>query len=322
VGAGNIARWMHVPALKKVKGARLRAVYSASGARAKGYASRFGADFCTTDYQQILDDPDIHAVLIATRNQYHAPQSLAALRAGKHVFVEKPMALTEEECGELEAAVRESGKVLSVGFNRRFVPFFVKFREELSRRSGPAVVSCRVNSPGISGSYWMANPAIGGAILGEAVHFIDLMCWLLKAEIESVSAYSLPTGVAEPIGENNLVASFRFTDGSVGNLTYSTVGSKTSGGERVEAFAPGIGLKSEDFKWFSSAKGMRHDSRRWWPEKGYQKQMDDFFEAIRTGRAPGVTVTDGTRATISCLRMMESARLGTPRQFEAEPARV
>lgn len=312
IGAGNIARWMHMPALKKVPGTKLRAVYSTSGARAKGYASRFGADFCATDYQEILNDPETHAVVITSRNQYHAPQALAALRAGKHVFVEKPMALTEQECRDLEDAVKESGKLLTVGFNRRFVPYFRDFRRELARRSGPAVVSCRVNSPGISGSYWMADPAIGGAILGEACHFIDLMCWLLDAEIDSVSAFSLPTGTADPVGENNLAASFHFSDGSVGNLTYCTVGSKTSGGERVEAFAPGIGLKTEDFKWFSIAKGMRHDRRRWWAEKGYQAQMDDFFDAIRKGRQPEVTVADGVRSTIGCLRMLESARLQSP----------
>jgi predicted dehydrogenase len=189
------------------------------------------------------------------------------------------------------------------------VSYFQDFKKELARRSSPAVIHCRVNSPGISPPYWMADPAIGGAILGEACHFIDLMCWMLNAEVDSVSAYSLPTGVADPVGENNLAASFHFTDGSVGNLTYCTVGSKTSGGERVEAFAPGVGLKTEDFKWFSAAKGMRHDQRRFWPEKGYQAQMDDFFDAIRKGRQPQVTVADGARSTIVCLRMLESARL-------------
>ena len=158
--------------------------------------------------------PQVDAVLIASRNQHHAAQSLAALRAGKHVFVEKPMALTAEECRELCAAVEESGKQLTVGFNRRFAPFYRELKQNLERRNSPAVVQCRINSPGISGSYWMADPAIGGAILGEACHFIDLMYWLLDAEPVSVSAYSLPTGKADPIGENNLVASFRFADGS------------------------------------------------------------------------------------------------------------
>ena len=308
VGAGNIARWMHLPALKKVSGVKLRAVYSASGARSKGYGSRFGADFCTTDYDEVLNDPQTHAVLILSRNNDHAPQALAALRAGKHVFVEKPMALTEAECADLERAVEETGKVLTVGFNRRFVGFYQKFREQLLRRSGPAVLNCRVNSPGISGNYWMADPSIGGAILGEACHFVDTMCWILNAEIESVSAFSLPTNVKDPIGENNLAATFLFSDGSIGNLTYCTVGSKTSGGERLEAFASGVGVRTEDFKSLTIAKGIRHDKKLLWPEKGYQAQMNDFFEAVRNSRQPAVTVYDGTRATVGCLRMLEAAR--------------
>ena len=94
----------------------------------------------------------------------------------------------------------------------------------------------------------MADPRIGGAILGEACHFVDLMYWLLDSELVSVSAYSLPVGEGEPVGQNNIVASYLFEDGSVGNLTYCTVGTAKGGGERVEAFSPGIATRSEDFK--------------------------------------------------------------------------
>ena len=177
--------------------------------------------------------------MIVSRNQQHAAQALAALHAGKHVFVEKPMALTQEECRELSQAVEETGRQLTVGFNRRYAPTYLALKKQLAKRSGPAVLNCRVNSPGISGSYWMADPASGGAILGEACHFVDLMYWLLDSEPVEVSAYSLPTDKEDPIGENNLVAAFRFADGSIANLTYSTVGSRTSAGERVEVFASG-----------------------------------------------------------------------------------
>jgi predicted dehydrogenase len=312
VGAGNLAKWEHLPNLKKLPGVELRAVYSAAGVRGKSYALRFGAAYTCTEYEEVLKDPQIDAVLIASRNQHHAAQSLAALRAGKHVFVEKPMALTAEECAELCRAVEESGKQLTVGFNRRFAPFYRELKESLARRSSPAVVQCRIDSPGISGSYWMADPGIGGAILGEACHFIDLMYWLLDSEPVSVSAYSLPTGKADPIGENNVAASFRFADGSVGNLTYSTLGSKTSGGERVEVFAQGVGAYTEDFKRVSVHKGTRRPRMRIWPDKGYAAQMADFAESIRQGRAPAVTVYDGARATLGCLAMMTSARDGAP----------
>lgn len=312
VGAGNLARWAHLPNIKKIPGASLRAVHSTNGARGKSYALRFGAAYACSDYEEILRDPQVHVVVILTRNQYHCSQALAALRAGKHVFVEKPMALTEEECRSLSEAVAETGKQLTVGFNRRFAPFYVEQKRALARRSSPAVVNCRINSPGISGSYWMADPAIGGAILGEACHFVDLLYWLLDSEPVSVSAYSLPAGEKDPIGENNMAAGFHFADGSVANLTYCTIGSKTSGGERVEVFAQGIGAVTQDFKQLTIQKSLVQRRSRWWAEKGYAAQMEAFLSGIREGRQPEVTVLDGARATIGCLRMLDSARTGLP----------
>jgi predicted dehydrogenase len=312
VGAGNLARWVHLPNLRKTPGAYLRAVHSSSGPRGKNYALRFGANYCTSDYQQILKDPEVGAVVIVSRNQQHAPQALAALQAGKHVFVEKPMALTEEECRELYRAVSQTGLQLTVGFNRRFAPSYAGLKQRLAKRSGPAVLNCRINSPGIAGTYWMADPATGGAILGEACHFVDLMHWLLDAEPVAVSAYSLPTGVKEPIGENNLVAAFRFADGSIGNLTYCTVGSRTSGGERVEAFAPGLGASAEDFKRLQIRTAVIQKRASLFAEKGYAEQMNDFFAAIQSGKPAAVDVRDGVRATLGCLKMLESARNLSP----------
>jgi predicted dehydrogenase len=308
VGAGNLARWTHLPILKRTPGAELLAIYSASGVRGKSYGLRFGAQYCASDYADVLRDPDVKVVVIVSRNQDHAPQALAALRAGKDVFLEKPMALTEQECRELSQAVRQSGRRITVGFNRRFAPSYLGLKEQLARRAGPAVLNCRINSPGISGSYWMADPAIGGAILGEACHFVDLMYWLLGSEPIAVSAFSLPTGREAPIGENNLAATFRFADGSVGNLTYCTVGSQTSGGERVEAFAPGLGASAENFKKLTIQTNLVRNHSSLFAQKGYQQQMKSFFQALRNGKEPAVTVRDGARATLGCVRMLESAR--------------
>ena len=318
VGAGNLARWTHLPNLKKIPGARLQAVYSASGARGKSYARRFGAAYCSSDYQEILNDADIDLVMILSRNQHHADQALAALKARKHVFLEKPMALTEEECRRLCRAVAESDHQLTVGFNRRFAPFYAEQKRQLARRAGAAVINCRVNSPGMSGSYWMADPAVGGAILGEACHFVDLMYWLVDSEPVAVSAFSLPTGRRAPIGENNLVASFRFADGSIGNLTYCTVGSKASAGERVEVFAPGIGVVVANFKRLEVQTASRQKRAQFWPDKGYRAQWTSFLTRIRKGEAPEVTARDGARATIACLRMMESARTLSPCEIDLD----
>ncbi len=318
VGAGNLARWVHLPNLKKIAGTRLRAIHSSSGARGKSYALRFGATYCASDYDEILKDAEIQTVVIVSRNPQHAPQALAALRAGKHVFLEKPMALTEEECRQLYQAVQSSGKQLTVGFNRRYAPSYLFLKNNLARRSGPAVLNCRVNSPGISGTYWMADPTIGGAILGEACHFVDLMYWLLDSEPVAVSAFSLPTGKKDPIGENNIVASFHFADGSIGNLTYCTVGSRTSGGERVEVFAPGLAAIAEDFKQSVLKTSLVRKNSTWFAEKGYGAQLQSFFDAIRKSKSPEVTVRDGARATIACLRMLDSARNLAPCAIELD----
>lgn len=320
LGAGNLARWVHLPVIQKAEGLELRAVCSASGARGLSYAKRFGAEYCCSDYAEILKDRDVDVVFLVTRNQHHAEQAIAALQAGKHVFVEKPMALTEDECRRVEQAVRESGKQLSVGFNRRFAPFYLEQKARLKGRTMPLVINCRVNSPGISGSYWMADPSIGGAILGEACHFVDLMYWLLDSEPVSVQAYSLPTGQAHPIGENNLVASFRFADGSIGNLTYCTVGSATSGGERVEVFGDGVGVVVEDFTKLEVRGQTKHTRSRWWPEKGYAGLVESFVKAIREGSVPAVNVRDGIRATVGCLEMLESARAQEARPVDMERA--
>ena len=318
VGAGGLARWAHLPVVKEIKDAKMRAVHSASGARGKGYALRWGADYCTTDLEEIWKDAGVHVVIITSRNQHHARQVVAALEAGKHVFVEKPMALTMEECRAIARASRASGKWVTVGFNRRFAPYYVELKKQLKRRSSPAVISCRVNSPGISGSYWMADPAIGGAILGEACHFVDLFYWLLDSEAVSVSAYTLPRGEKEPIGENSMTAVFRFADGSIASLAYSTMGTATSGGELVEVFAQGVGAATEDFKRLAIKGKIARTWKKMWPAKGYDAQLKAFFEAIRTGKEPGVTEADGIRATVGCLRMLESARDLEPKSMAYE----
>jgi predicted dehydrogenase len=312
VGAGNLAKWEHLPNIKKLSGVELRAVYSASGARGKGYGLRFGAAYACSDYEEVLRDDEIDIVLIASRHQYHADQAIKALRAGKHVFIEKPLAITEDECREIYKAVQESGKQLTVGFNRRFAPFYLEQKRLLSRRTSPAIVTIRMNSPGLVGNFWAADPKYGGALVGEGCHFVDLMYWFLESEPVSVSAYSLPTGKQDPIGENNIVASFHFEDGSIGNLTYCTVGSKSSGGELIEFFTNGVAVSCEDFKKLTIKKATRSKSSKLFAEKGYLAQMQGFIESIRHGKEPSVTARDGARATIGCLRILESARTLMP----------
>ncbi|HSK70474.1 MAG TPA: bi-domain-containing oxidoreductase [Pyrinomonadaceae bacterium] len=309
VGAGNLAKWAHLPALKKIADANLHAVYSNSGARGKSYAMRFGANYASSDLEEILNDKDIDAIIIASRHKEHAAQTIAALNAGKHVFLEKPMAITVEECRAIYRAVRESGKRLMVGFNRRFAPYYVEMKQQIARRSSPIVVSTRMNSPGIENG-WAADPSQGGVVLGEGCHFVDLMYWLTESEPAEVSAYSF--------GEHNVAASLKFADGSIGNFIYTVVGSEASAGEMVEVFAPGVGVTTEDFKRLVVKKSKRDGRSKFFAAKGYQAQLESFVQSLKSGNETEITVRDGTRATLGCLLMLESVRTGESQKFNLD----
>lgn len=318
IGAGNLVRWEHLPALQKIPKTRLQAVYSARGAKGKAYGIRFNAEYATSDFEQILNDKEVDVVLVASRHREHAAQTIAALEAGKHVFVEKPMAINPEECKLIMKAVRSSGKRVTVGFNRRFAPYYAEMKRQVAKRSGEAVINIRINASYMNSDFWGASAEEGGAIIGEAVHMIDLMCFFLESTPASISAYSLPTNKNEPIGENNIVASIKFEDGSVGNLTYCTVGSPSSAGELVEIFAPGVGATSEDFKQLVLKKGSsRKRQSKLWAAKGYEEQMRSFVRCLREGIEPEITALDGAKALLGCLLMLESARNnGEPQTFD------
>ena len=312
IGAGNLAKWSHLPAIGKTSGANLRAVYSSSGARGKSYALRFGAKYACSDYGEMLEDPDIDVILISSASHNHAAETVAALNSGKHVFVEKPMAVSIEECRDIYAAVKENQKQLCVGFNRRFAPYYMDMKRELGGRTNPMVVTTRMCSPGMKGNFWGGDPKYGGATVGEGCHFVDLMYWLTESEPVSVTAQSLPIGNEEPLGVNNIAASIKFADGSIGNFLYTTVGSDASQGELVEVFSNGVGVSTEDFKRVSIKKSKEKSRSRKFAAKGYDLQMKTFVEDIKAGRNTAVSVIDGARATIVCLLMIESAKRGTP----------
>jgi predicted dehydrogenase len=156
----------------------------------------------------------------------------------------------------------------------------------------------------------MADPKIGGAILGEACHFVDLLYWLLDSEPVSVYACSLPIREGEPVGQNNMSATFRFADGSIASMTYCTVGSKASAGERVECFAPCFGVASDSFRSIEVHENSTKRQKSFFADKGYETQMKSFLKSIQEGSEHSVGVLDGMRATLCCLKMLESARTG------------
>src|SRR5688500_8473905 len=164
----------------------------------------------------------------------------------------------------------------------------------------------------------MALPCICCPISGEGLHFGVLMYWLLESEPINVSAYCLPTGKTDPVGKNNLVATFRFADGSIGSLNYSTIGSKKAQGERVEVFAKGVSSLVEDFKRFKSISNFKQTKSTLWAHKGYEAQLSSFFRSLVRGESPEITVRDGARATLVCVEMLRSAQTLTSREINLD----
>jgi predicted dehydrogenase len=311
VGAGVFARSVLLPALRENAGVHLRTVVAASGLTASRAARRFGFECATTDLGEALGDPAVQAVLVLTPHRLHAPQTTAALKAGRHVFVEKPLCVTEEELSELVALYRSlaagpAAPILTVGFNRRFSPLAARLRTETAGIR-PLVLAYRVNAGALPAGHWLEGPDEGGRIVGEACHFIDLAMFLVGALPVRVFA-AAPAGSTEP---TFLVV--RFAEGSVLTLTYVTSSARGLPKERLEVFGGGRAWVLDDWRALRTfGAGRTRRVRRWTPAKGHREELAAFVSAARSGGPepiPFAELAGTTQATFSAL---ESFRRGVP----------
>ncbi len=314
IGAGGYVKGMHLPQLQRLSSEfDVRAIVSRSGASAAAAGRRFDIPLVGSDHRQILENPDIEAVLIATRHASHARFVLEALEAGKHVFVEKPMCVTVEEGDAIVEAAERTGLIVRVGFNRRFSPWMAAFRNALGT-SGTRMVSMRVNV-GSLGKDWSNTEEEGGRLLGEGVHFFDLANWLIGDEPEQVlSALAGPTDPTNP----NANVVLRYRDGSVCSILYTTLGNKAFGKEYFEGFGNGRSVRVDDFNALQlDGKTVRSGARR--ADKGQKECLAEFAGAMRKQleRDPaGADARSGRSATW----IFKEAMLAS-RRYEAEEAR-
>jgi predicted dehydrogenase/threonine dehydrogenase-like Zn-dependent dehydrogenase len=280
IGAGAFARSTLLPILKGMRGVSLRTVVTAHGLTALDAQRRFGFDHIGTDADLLLNDPDIHLVVIATRHDTHAELAARALQAGKHVFVEKPLALDESELALVEAAAAVAPGLLMVGFNRRFSPHARALRQVFAQ-AGPLMMSYRINAGPLPAGHWLNDPAIGGGrIVGEACHFIDLMSFLTgDAGIVSVQAKG---SAASPHSQEEVSSTLEFADGSVGQLLYATRGSPSAGKELLEIHAGGLSARLEDFR-TCRLYGSRFSRRIKGHGKGHPEAITECLRAVREG---------------------------------------
>lgn len=316
LGAGNFATATLLPVLKDTPKLELVGLSTASGATARGAATRFGFRYCASDEHELLRDPAINTIIVATRHHLHAKQVIAALQAGKHVFCEKPLCLTEDELGEVGEAYQQaqssrSRPMLMVGFNRRFAPLALQLREFFRASGEPLVMNYRVNAGFLPLAHWTQDPEQGGGrILGEVCHFVDFLGWLCASHIASVHAFALPN--RGQFRDDNLVATFAFKDGSIGTVTYVANGDKSFPKEHVEVFSGGAVGVLDDFRTLTLVRGGRSKTvqSRLRQDKGHRGEWAAFATSIESGGPPAIPFSDLTNVTATCFEIVRSLRTG------------
>lgn len=310
IGAGAFFKSVHLPNLQKIDAVQLRTLVSRTGLQLKDLALRNQVPTISTDPEDVFTDPDIDAVLISTRHDLHIEYVRRAVAAGKHVFVEKPLGLSSDDC---RVAVDEAGKagvLLTVGFNRRFSPHARRLKESLASTRGPRQIVYRVNAGVLPGDHWLRNPLEGGGrVLGEGVHFFDFITWLADAEPRSVSAVPLgPSGSADV---DSINATVTFQNGSIGMLAYAGDGHGGIGKERVEVFGGGASMVLDDFRTLDvRTPTTSHSHSAKTVQKGHLEILDNFCQAVLGKARLEVTGEDGYWATWCAERALYAAGHG------------
>ncbi|WP_332368629.1 Gfo/Idh/MocA family oxidoreductase [Spirosoma telluris] len=309
IGAGNFTSSILLPALKSA-GGTLKTIASAGGLNAAILAKKYSIGQSTTDYRQILNDSDIDLFVIATRHDSHARLTVEALQAGKHVFVEKPLAIYTDELPLLISAQQASGKLVMVGFNRRFSPFTQKMKKLLGSPEIAINVVITINAGFIPTNSWVHNRAVGGGrILGEVGHFIDLITYLTGSFVRSVCINAMGQLPTETSDSASLL--LRYENGSTGVINYFSNGSNAYPKERIEVYSQERTLILDNFRQLTGYgfKGFSRFSGR--QDKGHTEQMKRLIEQVRNGGnslIPFAELMNTTQTTLGALQSLRENR--------------
>lgn len=314
VGAGNYATASLLPALRESPDVELRGLVTSSGRTAASVAKQFGFKFCASEVAEVLAE-DTDAVLIATRHNTHAAYVCQALRAGKHAYVEKPLALCMEELAEIAlayAAARD--RQVMIGFNRRWAPLTAELQRHFSGVRSPRVVNIRVNAGFIPSDHWVHDPlAGGGRLIGEACHFVDLATALVGADPVEVNCFGAVKAGVSALLNDNVCIGLRFADGSIANITYTADGSKAMAKEYVEVFGGGRCAVIDDFReatLYEADTGKRR-VRPGTQDKGQKAMMLAWAAGLRSG-LPALPFQTAMSVSAATIAAVESMTLGQP----------
>ncbi|EYF03871.1 bi-domain-containing oxidoreductase [Chondromyces apiculatus] len=314
IGAGNYARLILMPMLEQQRGVRFRGLCTAKGMSAEHSGRVKGYAYATTEVQQIWDDPDTHAVLIATRHDLHAELVIAALRAGKHVFVEKPLCIRMEELEAIARCVDALGErcpVLMVGYNRRFAPATTRLRE-LFAAVKPLSISYRFSVPPIPPDHWVQDEEVGGGrIVGEATHAIDTCVALTGSPPLRVYAESVGKVGGLDTTDDRVFITLRHHDGSVSSVSYQSGGDRALPPERIEIFGGGKVAILDGWDTLEIWANGEVQRERAGKDKGQKDELEAFFRACRGG-VPPIPWEHVLGVTEASLLAVRSLREGFP----------
>ncbi|MFZ1787752.1 MAG: bi-domain-containing oxidoreductase [Saprospiraceae bacterium] len=305
VGAGNFTTAMIAPVLKKLK-ANVKYICSSKGLSGTILAKKYGFAYSTTDYHEILQDADVSAVVLTTRHNQHAKQILQALKKGKHVFVEKPLALSLSEIDEIEQGFIEGSTSLMIGFNRRFSPFSIKAKNMLSKNQ-PISVIATMNAGHIPIDHWVHDINVGGGrIIGEACHYIDLISFFTGSNVKEVVMNALGPNASS--NTDNATILLRYENGSQGVINYLSEGSKEYQKERIEIYDCGRNILIDNFRsiQFYGYKERNYSSSQ---DKGHTNQFKSWHNMILNGGPELISVHslfNTSKAAIACIESLQN----------------
>jgi predicted dehydrogenase len=310
LGAGLFANATLLPAIKKIPDIELIGIASAGGLHAQHTAKKFGFAFATSSDDEIIDDPHINTVAILTRHDSHSELALKALQAGKHVFVEKPLAINSGQLSAISNQLTADGcPLLAVGFNRRFAPLAGQLATHFAHRTEALYMHYRINAGYIPINHWTHDPAQGGGrVIGEGCHFVDFLAFLAGAAPVSVSAQGLPD--SGKYREDNLSMTFTFPDGSVGVVDYLANGDKSFPKERLEVFCGGRVAVLNDFRELELVHDRQRTMVRKAQDKGWYCEWVAFVRAIREGGEPPIPYEHLVGVMKATFAVVESLRAG------------